>query len=54
MSTLKKSAIATITATALATGICTPAANAAAVKVNGIRACLLSPTTNSRFRIVKR
>ena len=35
MSTLKKSAIATITAAALATGICTPAANAAGVKVNG-------------------
>ena len=35
MPTLKKSAIATITAAALATGICAPAANAAGVKVNG-------------------
>ena len=35
MLTLKKSAIATITAAALATGICAPAANAAEVKVNG-------------------
>lgn len=43
MSTLKKSAIATITATALATGICTPAANAAAVKVNG-DTCVLTFT----------
>ena len=43
MSTLKKSAIATITAAALATSICTPAANAAGVKVNGNK-CVLTLT----------
>lgn len=43
MPTLKKSAIATITAAALATGICAPAANAAGVKVNG-GICVLAHT----------
>ncbi|MFP7664587.1 MAG: hypothetical protein ACHEUT_03425 [Corynebacterium pyruviciproducens] len=43
MPTLKKSAIATITAAALATDICAPAANAAGVKVNG-GICVLAHT----------
>ena len=43
MLTLKKSAIATITAAALATGICAPAANAAGVKVSG-GICVLAYT----------